>query len=59
MRPIFWPTWLSNVHRDLDAAVSGAYGWPAGISEDDVLEALLELNRTRSAGVVRGNGGDA
>jgi type II restriction/modification system DNA methylase subunit YeeA len=53
------PTWLSNVHRDLDAAVTAAYGWPASISEDEALEALLELNRTRSAGVVRGNGGDA
>jgi hypothetical protein len=41
------PTWLVNAHRDLDAAVAAAYGWPADISEDDALAALLELNRDR------------
>jgi type II restriction/modification system DNA methylase subunit YeeA len=41
------PTWLVNAHRDLDAAVAVAYGWPADISEDDALAALLELNATR------------
>jgi hypothetical protein len=23
------PAWLDNAHRDLDAAVAAAYGWPA------------------------------
>ena len=24
------PAWLDNVHRELDAAVAAAYGWPGG-----------------------------
>lgn len=42
------PQWLTNAHRDLDAAVAAAYGWAADISEDDVLASLLELNLTRA-----------
>ena len=38
------PVWLDRAHRDLDAAVSAAYGWPEDISEEDSLRALLELN---------------
>ena len=41
------PTWLLDAHRDLDAAVAAAYGWPADISEDAALAALLEMNRAR------------
>jgi hypothetical protein len=43
------PTWLANAHADLDAAVAGAYGWPADISEEEVLGRLLELNQSRSS----------
>jgi type II restriction/modification system DNA methylase subunit YeeA len=43
------PAWLENAHRDLDAAVAAAYGWPADISEDDVLVHLLALNLERAA----------
>ncbi len=43
------PTWLIDAHRDLDAAVAGAYGWPEDISTEDALAALLELNRERAA----------
>jgi type II restriction/modification system DNA methylase subunit YeeA len=43
------PTWLANAHRDLDAAVAAAYGWPTDIGEEDALARLLELNRARSA----------
>jgi type II restriction/modification system DNA methylase subunit YeeA len=43
------PAWLDNAHRELDAAVAGAYGWPADISEDDALARLLDLNRERAA----------
>ena len=43
------PAWLDNAHRALDAAVAAAYGWPAGIVEDDALARLLELNRERAA----------
>ena len=40
------PKWLSNVHADLDAAVAAAYGWDAGISQEDALANLLALNGT-------------
>ncbi len=43
------PQWLADVHRDLDAAVAAAYGWPADISEEDALAKLLELNLARAA----------
>jgi len=43
------PAWLDNAHRDLDAAVATAYGWPADISEEDALARLLDLNRERAA----------
>ena len=43
------PQWLDEAHRDLDAAVAAAYGWPADISEEDALAKLLELNLERAA----------
>jgi len=53
------PQWLIDAHRDLDAAVADAYGWPADISEEDALARLLELNLARAAanGPVVANGG--
>jgi type II restriction/modification system DNA methylase subunit YeeA len=42
------PTWLANAHRDLDAAVAAAYGWPIDISEEDALARLLALNLERA-----------
>jgi hypothetical protein len=45
------PTWLVNAHRDLDAAVASAYGWPADISEDEALARLLALNHARTVNV--------
>jgi type II restriction/modification system DNA methylase subunit YeeA len=41
------PTWLANAHAFLDAAVAEAYGWPADLSEDEVLRRLLVLNHER------------
>ena len=41
------PQWLADAHRELDAAVAAAYGWPADISEEDALVKLLELNLSR------------
>ena len=38
------PQWLADAHEALDAAVAAAYGWPADISDDDVLRELLALN---------------
>lgn len=42
------PTWLANVHKELDAAVAAAYGWPADLADDEILKRLLQLNLERS-----------
>jgi type II restriction/modification system DNA methylase subunit YeeA len=42
------PQWLADAHRDLDAAVAAAYGWPADISDEDALAELLKLNLSRA-----------
>jgi hypothetical protein len=42
-------TWLDNLHRTLDEAVAAAYGWPAALSDDEVLSRLLALNHARVA----------
>ena len=44
------PAWLANAHRDLDEAVAAAYGWPADLSDDEVLARLLDLNLARTGG---------
>jgi hypothetical protein len=41
------PEWLRQAHADLDRAVFAAYGWDLSLSDDDLLAALLELNRRR------------
>jgi len=43
------PAWLDHAHAELDAAVAAAYGWPSGISTDEALERLLELNLERTS----------
>ena len=40
------PQWLVNAHASLNAAVAAAYGWDAGISEDEALRNLLALNES-------------
>lgn len=42
------PTWLDLAHKKLDEAVFSAYGWDAGISDEEILEKLLELNLERA-----------
>ena len=44
------PTWLDLAHRKLDAAVAAAYGFPADLTDDQILEKLLALNLERAAG---------
>ncbi len=39
---------LAQLHDDLDAAVSEAYGWPADLSDADILTRLVALNRERA-----------
>jgi hypothetical protein len=36
-------------HKKLDTAVFAAYGWPADLSDDDILARLLNLNLERAA----------
>jgi hypothetical protein len=42
------PAWLDHAHRDLDAVVAAAYGWPPDITEEDALARLLALNLDRA-----------
>ena len=43
------PEWLANAHRVLDEAVFVAYGWPSGLSKQEILARLLALNQERAA----------
>lgn len=38
------PAWLATCHAKLDAAVAAAYGWPADLTDEAILERLLKLN---------------
>lgn len=44
------PVWLVDAHRKLDEAVFAAYGWPSTLTDAELLERLLALNRQRAAG---------
>ena len=41
---------LDHIHDSLDKAVLDAYGWPHGLSDEQILERLLALNLERAAG---------
>ena len=43
------PAWLDLAHEKLDTAVAAAYGWPADLSDEQILERLLALNLERAA----------
>ena len=43
------PAWLADAHRKLEEAVFAAYGWPAALTDAEVLERLLALNHLRAA----------
>jgi hypothetical protein len=45
---------LRELHRKLDTAVAEAYGWDVGLSEAEILERLVALNRTRAADEAKG-----
>ena len=47
------PAWLDLAHKKLDAAVAAAYGWPADLSDEAILEKLLALNLERAAEEVK------
>ncbi|WP_245894622.1 class I SAM-dependent DNA methyltransferase [Paracoccus indicus] len=40
---------LRDLHDRIDVAVAEAYGWPADLSDDDILHRLVDLNRERAA----------
>jgi hypothetical protein len=43
------PAWLDLAHKKLDAAVAAAYGFPADLADEEILERLLALNLERAA----------
>ncbi len=43
------PTWLDLAHKRLDVAVAAAYGWPADLIDEQILERLLALDLERAA----------
>jgi hypothetical protein len=45
---------LLQLHNELDAAVAAAYGWPANLTEEEILERLVALNKERAAEEARG-----
>ena len=48
------PTWLDLAHKKLDAADFAAYGWPVGLTDEEILERLLALNLARAGVKPRG-----
>jgi hypothetical protein len=45
---------LRLLHDELDAAVAAAYGWPANLTDEEILERVVALNATRAAEEARG-----
>ncbi|PPQ44116.1 class I SAM-dependent DNA methyltransferase [Rhodopseudomonas palustris] len=45
---------LKELHDKLDVAVAEAYGWPADLSDDEILARLVALNKERAAEEKRG-----
>jgi hypothetical protein len=45
---------LRDLHDDLDRAVFEAYGWPAALTDDEVLARLVELNTKRAQEEAKG-----
>ena len=40
---------LKDIHDRIDAAVAEAYGWPADLSDEEILFKLVALNKERAA----------
>jgi hypothetical protein len=45
---------LKQLHDDLDRAVADAYGWPATLTDEEILERLCALNQERAAEEAQG-----
>jgi hypothetical protein len=46
---------LLQHHDTIDARVADAYGWPAGLTDEEILARLVVLNRERAAEEGKGN----
>ena len=53
------PEWLAIAHANLDAVVFAAYGWPANLTDDEILARLLALNLERAAAGGQGAAADS
>jgi len=40
---------LNQLHDEIDAAVAEAYGWPADLTDEEIMVRLVALNRERAA----------
>jgi len=47
-------TLIRQHHDSIDSAVAEAYGWPADLSDEDILARLVALNKTRAAEEAKG-----
>jgi hypothetical protein len=45
---------IRQYHDAIDAAVAEAYGWPADLSDEEILERLVALNKQRAAEEAKG-----
>ncbi|MDD2868636.1 DNA methyltransferase [Neomegalonema sp.] len=45
---------LRQLHDDIDAATAAAYGWPADLTEPEILKRLVALNHARADEEARG-----
>jgi hypothetical protein len=45
---------LRDLHDQIDTAVAQAYGWPATLTDGEILHRLVALNRERAAEEARG-----
>jgi len=46
---------LKDLHDRIDAATADAYGWPADLTDEQILENLVALNKERAAEEARGH----
>lgn len=46
---------LKELHEKIDAATFRAYGWPTTLTDEQILERLVALNRERAAEEARGH----
>ncbi|MGX7927737.1 class I SAM-dependent DNA methyltransferase [Tsuneonella sp. HG094] len=45
---------IRQYHDEIDAAVAEAYGWPVELSDEEILERLVALNKERAAEEAKG-----